>query len=385
MQPKVLFVSHTTNFIKFNLPYLKWFQEQGWIVHYASAEEEPFPDGICDAHFRIAFQRSPYNSDNMRAYKQMKRLINSQNYQLIHCHTPVGGAVTRLAARDARKKGTKVIYTAHGFHFYRGAPKRNWMLYYPIEKYLSRYTDCLITMNEEDYQLAFSKLHPGLIEKIDGVGVNLSSFFPVSNDQKNRLRQQYSFNTDDFILIYTAEFITRKGHDFLINILPELRKEIPELKVILCGTGELFSKIQQKVSALHINDIVLFTGYCDNINEMCNMADALVSVSLQEGLPINIIEGMAVGLPIVCAKIRGQVDIIQDGINGLLYTNENSKEIITKITNLYNNYVLRDKMAQYNLNDVKRYSLDNALKNMQRVYESVGIQSSNKQEIGGLS
>lgn len=384
MQPKVLFVSHTTNFIKFNLPYMKWFRDQGWLVHYASAEEEPFPDDVCDAHFRISFQRSPYSTDNIVAYKQIKELIDNQNYQIIHCHTPVGGAVTRLAARDARKRGTKVIYTAHGFHFYRGAPKRNWMLYYPVEKYLSRYTDCLVTMNREDYQLAVNKLHAKTIKKIDGVGVDLTSFIPISTEQKKSLRLQYGFRPDDFILIYTAEFISRKRHAFLVDILPELRRAIPNLKILFCGIGDLLPDIQRKVSTLHLDDIVFFMGYCNNINVMCNMADMLVSVSVQEGLPINIIEGMATGLPIVCANIRGQVDIIQDGINGFLYSKEDLNELYLNILKLYYDPSLRKKIALYNVEDVKKYSLDRALKNMQEIYETVNIKFLEKTGVGEL-
>ena len=381
MRPKVLFVSHTTNFIKFNLPYMKWFRDQGWLVHYASAEEEPFPEGVCDAHFQVPFQRSPYHTDNMIAYKEIKRLIDSQNYQIIHCHTPVGGAITRLAARDARKTGTKVIYTAHGFHFYKGAPKRNWLFYYPVEKYLSQYTDCLVTMNEEDYNIALNKLWAKAVEKIDGVGVQVSSFYPISYDQKKELRKQYNFRETDFILIYTAVFIARKRHEFLIDILPNLRREIPSLKVIFCGSGELLSDMKKYVASLHMDDIVFFMGYCNYVNVMCNIADVLVSSSIQEGMPINILEGMASGLPVVCAKIRGQVDVVQDGINGFMYSCHNAAEMCTKIIHLYQHDELREKMSEQNLSDVKKYSLDRALQNMQQIYENMGVKSLVKNEM----
>lgn len=381
MRPKVLFVSHTTNFIKFNLPYMKWFRDQGWIVHYASAEEEPFPEDVCDAHFQIPFQRSPYHTDNITAYKQIKQLIDNQSYQIIHCHTPVGGAITRLAARDARKRGTKVIYTAHGFHFYQGAPTRNWLLYYPVEKYLSKYTDCLVTMNEEDYHIALNKLRAKTVKKIDGVGVPVTTFSPISYDQKKELRKQYNFQETDFILIYTAEFIARKRHEFLINILPDLRKEIPSLKVIFCGNGELLSEMKEYAASLHTDDIIYFVGYCNYVNIMCNIADVLVSSSVQEGMPMNILEGMASGLPIVCAKIRGQVDVVQDGINGFMYSRDNAAEMYSKIVCLYQHAELREKMSRQNLFDIKKYSIDRALQNMQRIYEHMGVKSLTKNEM----
>ncbi len=140
------------HFKAFHLPYMKWFKEQGWEVHVAASGEMELP--YVDKKYTIPIQRSPLSMKNMEAYRELKEIIDGNQYKLIHCHTPMGGVLARLAAREARKKGTKVIYTAHGFHFCKGAPLKNWMLYYPIEKRLAHYTDCLITINEEDYTLA---------------------------------------------------------------------------------------------------------------------------------------------------------------------------------------------------------------------------------------
>jgi len=148
MPHKVLFVSNTANFSKFNRPFMRWFRERGWQVDYASAGEEEVAD--CDNQFAVTMSRGPFSLRNIGAYWQLKAILRN-NYDIVHCHTPMGGCIARLAARGT---AAKIVYTAHGFHFYRGAPLLNWLLFYPVEKRLVKYTDCLITINEEDYDTA---------------------------------------------------------------------------------------------------------------------------------------------------------------------------------------------------------------------------------------
>lgn len=150
---KILFVSNTANFSKFNLPYMKWFKNEGWQVDYCSAGEEIVQN--CDNQFSISIARSPFNLRNIMAYKELKKILYENSYDIIHCHTPMGGVLARLAAKKLWKKHkVKIIYTAHGFHFYKGAPLLNWLVYYPVEKYLSHFTDIIVTINEEDYEKA---------------------------------------------------------------------------------------------------------------------------------------------------------------------------------------------------------------------------------------
>ena len=150
---KVLFLSNTANFSKFNRPYMRWFKEQGWQVDYASAGEETVLD--CDNQYSIPIARSPFSLKNLCALKELKKLLSENHYDILHCHTPMGGVIGRLAAKKLwREHKIKVIYTAHGFHFYKGAPLLNWLLYYPMEKWLAACTDVIVTINEEDYEKA---------------------------------------------------------------------------------------------------------------------------------------------------------------------------------------------------------------------------------------
>lgn len=371
MRPKVLFVSHTTNFIKFNLPYMKWFRDQGWLVHYASAEEEPFPEGVCDAHFQVPFQRSPYHTDNMIAYKEIKRLIDSQNYQIIHCHTPVGGAITRLAARDARKTGTKVIYTAHGFHFYKGAPTRNWLLYYPVEKYLSRYTDCLVTINSEDYRIATQNFNAQVIAKINGVGVDLQLFTPVSNKKRVELKRHFGFSERDFLLIYAGELNRNKNQILLLSVMAKLRTQAPDIKLLLAGKGEEENHYRAMIKKLQLSDRVVLLGYCKNMVPIYQMCDVGVASSFREGLPLNLLESMACGLPIVASKNRGHCEVIQEGRNGFLCSPREPNQFLQKIQLLHEDSSIRVSISENNLNDVKKYSIEGSLTAMEKVYEGV--------------
>ena len=120
----------------------------------------------------------------IKSLKQVKKMCDENHYNLLHCHSPIGSVVARLAAKNARKHGTKVIYTAHGFHFYKGAPKINWLIFYPIEKFFSRLTDVLITINKEDYAFANKHMNARQIEYIPGVGVNTEKFFLRNFDEK---------------------------------------------------------------------------------------------------------------------------------------------------------------------------------------------------------
>ena len=332
---------------------MKWFQEQGWEVHYASLDEEEIP--YCDRHFKVDFNRSPYSLDNVRAYFQLKKIL-----------------VTRLAAKSFRKKGTKVLYTAHGFHFYKGAPKRNWLLYYNMERFLARYTDCIITMNEEDYQVASApKFGAKCVKKIDGVGVDLSRFHPVSAEEKSALRKVYGFQDEDFILFYVAEMIPRKNHTFLLEQISELKRQIPMIRLILAGRGDLMEQYQNYMNRLEFSSVVSFLGYRTDIERLFQISDVDVSTSFQEGLPINMIEAMASGLPIVCSNIRGQIDLVAEGENGFLFSLTSSDagmDFLDKIRRIYLNNLLRTSMGKKGVMMARKYSLEQAIGSMEAIY-----------------
>jgi len=366
MQNKILFISNTANFSKFNRPFMRWFRNQNWQVDYVSAGEEEILD--CDNQYAIPIGRSPYNIKNISAYIQLKKLLLN-DYNIIHCHTPMGSILGRLAAKNVKTKA-KVIYTAHGFHFYKGAPLLNWLVYYPIEKYFAKYTDILITINEEDYQIARRKFSLCKnIRKIDGVGVDLGRFKSCNEEKKNKLRDTFGYSKSDFIILYVAEFTERKNHRLLIDAIKKINKNIKELKVIFAGTGPLLDKYRREINNTGLPDKVLFLGYRNDIEKLCNIADIAVSPSKQEGLPIGITECLASGLPVVCSKIRGHIDVIADRRNGLLFDLNKPVQMVDSIIKIYNDCNFRDIIIKNNLNDRGKYSLNTAIINMVKIYE----------------
>ena len=233
---KVLFTATVdSHILQFHIPYLKMFKEKGYEVHVATNGTENIP--YCDVKHVVSFERSPIKINNLKAIKQLKKIIDKEKFEIIHCHTPMGSVVTRLAAKKARKEGTKVIYTAHGFHFYKGAPLINWMIFYPIEKYLSQYTDCLITINDEDYELARKKFKKcKQIELIYGVGVDENKFnFKMTDQEKHELRKSLGLRDDDFVIIYVAELSKRKNQGMLINVVKQLTEKKINTKFLLVG------------------------------------------------------------------------------------------------------------------------------------------------------
>ena len=209
------------------------------------------------------------------------------------------------------------------------------------------------------------------IYKIDGVGVNLERFYPVSSlEEKNTLRKKYGFDSEDFILIYTAEFIPRKNHKLLFDILPALKSKIPPLKVILCGKGELLEQYKD-FSAQNKMDYVIFTGYTRDVADYCRLSDLLVMPSFQEGLPMAMIEAIATGLPVVASDIRGHNDVIEDCANGFLFGTDDAAGFAKAILTLYKNSALRAEMGERNSERAKIFAVDKAVDSMQKIYQSM--------------
>ncbi|WP_339191586.1 glycosyltransferase family 4 protein [Bacillus sp. FSL K6-1003] len=368
MTKKILFCATVDyHFKAFHLPYFKWFKQLGWEVHVAASGQTRLP--YVDEKFSIPIRRSPFHPQNLAVYRQLKKVIETNEYDIVHCHTPVGGVLARLASRQARRNGTKVLYTAHGFHFCSGAPMKNWVLYYPVEKWLSAYTDCLITINEEDYTRAKALQRPGgMTEKIHGIGVNTDRFRPVSLEEQHRLREKHGFQKDDFILIYPAELNLNKNQKLLIEAAALLKDKIPELRLVFAGEGAMEQTYRDLAEKLGASRNVCFYGFCRDIHELIQLADVSVASSIREGLGMNVLEGMAAEKPAIATDNRGHREIIRDGKNGFLIKMGDSAAFADRIEQLYLEPELRRTLGQEGRQTALRFSEARTVEEMADIY-----------------
>lgn len=356
------------HFKAFHLPYLKWFKEQGWEVHVAAKGNIELP--FVDKKFNLPIHRSPFKLQNLKAYQELKTIIQENKYSIIHCHTPMGGVLARLASRATRRKGTKVIYTAHGFHFCKGAPLLNWMVYYPIERGLAQYTDCLITINEEDYRLAIDHgFKAQKVERVHGVGVDTEKYKPVSDECKRELRMQYGYQHNDFMMFYAAEFNKNKNQKFLIHSLAIIKEEIPYAKLLLAGEGPLMEACKELALKLGVEDMVDFLGYRNDLDSILPMCDIAVASSLREGLPVNIMEAMACGLPVIAVDNRGHRELVHNGQSGWLVEYPDMANLVRRIRELAANKKLVARLGATGRKNIeKKYSMHKVLSEGSRIY-----------------
>ena len=318
---KVLMLASVASMIdQFNMPNIELLQEMGYEVHVAcnfqkgstctQEKIEVLKNRLKEnkiPYFQIDFSRNILKfHEIIKAYKQVKKLLDQERYHFIHCHSPIGGAVGRVAAHRTK---TKVIYTAHGFHFYKGAPLQNWLLYYPVEKFLSRYTDVLITINKEDYHRAKKKFHAKKTCYIPGVGIDVEKIQAVTVDRAQK-RGELGVGEDDFLLLSVGELSKRKNHEAVIKALGELKD--PNIKYVICGQGPLREHLEKLAERLGVRNQLFLLGFRNDVIEICKSSDVFVFPSLQEGLPVALMEAMACGLPCVVSKIRGNVDLIDE-------------------------------------------------------------------------
>ena len=323
---KILFTATVLSHIcQFFLPHMQHLQEQGWEVHVAAHDNLAVKNGLqlkyCDKFIEIPFSRSPKSPDNLKAYRQMKKLLTAEYYDVILCNTPMGGIVTRLAAKKARKQGAKVIYIAHGFHFFKGSSKKAWMIFYPSEKYMAKYCDLLITINEEDYALAREKFAKRTkVAHIHGVGVDEKRYHPATPEEQLAMRQAEGLSPDDFVVLCTGELNENKNQTTLISAAALLKSRIPNLKILLAGNGPKEQELRNQIQTEGLEDIVRLLGYRTDLEKVVPAVDLVASCSKREGMPLNIIEAMLCKKPVVASHNRGHDELVGIERNGYLFS-----------------------------------------------------------------
>lgn len=327
---KILYVASVvkTHIAQFHIPYLKMLKEMGWETAVAARNDYEDPKDCvipyCDTYFDVPFERNPFHPGNLKAYKQLKKIIDEGQYDIIHCHTPIGAMVTRMAAGHARRNGSKVFYTAHGFHFYKGAPLINWILYYPVEQILSRKTDLLITIAKEDYKRA-QHFHAKKTVYIPGIGIDRSRFHKKDPLKSASIKEELGIPQDVTVLLSVGEAVPNKNHKIVIEALPDF----PDVWYVLCGSGPLLEKYRKLAKRLGVSERVILAGYRKDNPEFYSMADLFVHPSIREGLPVALMEAMASELPCVASHNRGTDELLSK--SKLLFDPTNIGELKEKL------------------------------------------------------
>lgn len=348
-------------------------QELGMEFHIAcnwsyASEEERLADeekyGI-KIH-QIDFHRLPYHPQNRKAYAQLKTLVQKEHYNVIHCNTPIGGVLGRIIAKQC--KVGRVIYQPHGFHFYKGASWKNWLLYYPAEKLLAHYTDALITINQEDFKLAKAKMklrNCGKVYFVPGVGIDMVQY---STDRSSSAikRKELGIPLDAFVLISSGELNLNKNNRVIISAMEQLKRD--DIHYIVCGEGELEETLKMQADAAGLHSNVHFLGFRNDIDELCQMSDCFVMPSFREGLSRSMMEAMASGLPCIASRIRGNTDLLENVEGGFLCDVEDVSAYAEKINLLANDIVMCETMGENNRITVEKYRNENIIAEIKKIY-----------------
>ncbi len=338
MSKKVLITATLQSHIcQFHKPLMKMLKENGYEIYVAARDNLAEKNGLkmeyADKVYDIPFKRSPFHPGNLKAYKMLKKVLKENSFDVIHCNTPVGGILTRLAAKGQRKNGAKVFYTAHGFHFYDGAPKKNWIVYYPIEKLFSRYTDKLITITKEDFALAQARFKCKTCY-IHGVGANSERYVPHTEQEKTEMRRKLGFRDDDKIIINVGELLPNKNQKTAVLAVRELVKRIPDVKLLIAGNGVEKDNLEKLISDYHLEKNVILLGYTMELPSYITASDVLISCSYREGLPMNILEAMMSGKPIVASNNRGHRELVKNEKNGYLVKADDYAEYASRLATI---------------------------------------------------
>lgn len=368
---KILLVATVQSHIcQFHKPLAAMLHEHGCEVHVAArnnlAEKNGLKLDFAEQVFDVPFQRSPFSPKNLGAYKQLRKIIGEGGYDIVHCNTPVGGVLGRLAARRARKHGTKVFYTAHGFHFYQGAPKKNWLIWYPVEKLMARFTDKLITINEEDYALARSKF-PCEVCRIHGVGVSTQRYFPHSDEEALAMREKENLGAGDFVILCTGELNENKDQSTLIDAAVLCKEKIPTIKVLLAGNGPMKNALQERINRTGAAEYIRLLGYRTDLERVVPAADVIVSCSHREGLPINIVEGMLSAKPVIATVNRGHRELVENGKTGYLVPVGDSEKLAEMLTKLYTD-ANGKQLGRAGYEKAQSYTAESVRKELEKIY-----------------
>lgn len=371
---KILYVTTVSSTINaFLVPHIKYLLNQGYKVDVATNITDEVNIDLINMGvrvFEVDFKRTPISPNNLKAYKQIKKIQNKEKYDIVHVHTPVASFVTRCALR--KEKNLKMVYTCHGFHFYKGGSPINWMIFYPIEKISAKWTDRLITINTEDYKVAkkFKLRNNGQVSKMHGVGIEKEKYV-IENFDKSEYRKKLGINDDDFVILVLAELNKNKNHIQLIKAMNLLKDKYPNIKAVFAGTGPLEKDIKNQIKENGLEDKISLLGWRNDVKELINLSDVVGLFSKREGLGKCLLEAMICGKCVIATNTRGPKEIVEQNVNGFLFDVDDIESTSKYIEKIYTDNELKSKLEQRGINIANNYLLDNVLKQLINDYKDL--------------
>lgn len=371
---KILYVTTVSSTINaFLVPHIKYLIEQGYKVDVATNITDEVDKSLIDIGarvFKVDFQRTPISLKNSRAYKQIREIQKNEKYDMVHVHTPVASFVTRYALR--KEKNLKIIYTCHGFHFYKGGSILNWMLFYPIEYLAARWTDKLITINSEDLEVAkkFKLRSNGSVSKIHGVGIEKEKYV-IENFDKSEYRRKLNLENEDFVILVLSELNKNKNHIQLIKAMSKLKDKYPNIKALFAGVGPLEEEIKSQIKNYGLENNIQLLGWRNDVKELINSCDVVGLFSKREGLGKCILEGMVCGKAVIATNTRGPKELIKNGENGFLFQIGDYQRTSDIIETLYLDYKKRIDIEKKGIKQANNYLLKNVLEQLEQSYDYI--------------
>ncbi|MGV2998972.1 glycosyltransferase family 4 protein [Streptococcus suis] len=372
---KILYITTISNTLNaFLVPHIDELKKAGHTVDIACKLEQPLSQELKNntrEFFELQFNRSLIKNNFFGLVRQVRQLVRQEEYDIVHTHTPIASAVVRLACRGL--ENAKVFYTAHGFHFLKGGLLLNWLLYYPIEKILSRYTDTLITINYEDYAIAKKNFKMKNIFLLNGVGIDTERFHPINDEEKRKLKRTLGFDENKKYLIFVGELNANKNQAVLIEMMAQLSKKRRDLVLLLVGYGSHTDMYHQAVKEKHLEASVRLLGYRSDVPDLMKLSEIALSSSKREGLPVNLIEAMATGLPLIVSNCRGNRDLVETGKNGIVLKELTAEDFANAVELVIDDGELYKGMKLSSLERTKEYTIDVVNTRLMSIYEEANF------------
>lgn len=368
---KVLYVTTVSRTINaFLIPHINMLLDNGYEVHCACSIDKPVDKELQRRGvkiFEVPFSRNPLGIGNIKAFIKLEELQRINDYDIVHVHTPIAAIYGRLLKLNF--PSLRIIYTAHGYHFLKGGSKLGWIIYYPIEKIMAKFTDVTININKEDYEITKEKLKHKKCYLLNGVGLDLDKYKKLSSKEIQEKRKEFGIKDKDFVVLMIAEINKNKNHIQLINAMDILKDKYPNIKVLCIGDGTLKESLEKQIILRNLQNNIFMLGYRLDVNKLINISDIGILLSRREGLPRNIMEFMACGRKVIATDIRGCRDLICDETIGTL-VNVDDYESTAKAIEKY--YILNDKSFEVS-KEIRKYDIESINSELLKIYEDVQL------------